>query len=88
MPAKLAGVRKRRRLSRRRRYRRSKLDRFRAELVALRRMGASYPELSMYVWREHRKRVDPTTVRRYLIKLPEVINPETESDHAGIPNPC
>ena len=85
LPAKLAAVRERRRLSRRRRYRRSKLDRFRAELVALRRMGASYPELSMYVWREHRKRVDPTTVRRYLIKLPEVINPETEADHAGIP---
>ena len=86
LPAKLAAVRERRRLSRRRRYRRSKLDRFRAELVALRRMGASYPELSMYVWREHRKRVDPTTVRRYLIKLPEVIT--TEADHAGIPNAC
>ena len=72
----------RRRLARRRRYRRSKLDRFRAELVALRRMGASYPELSMYVWREHRKRVDPTTVRRYLIKLPEIAQ---EEGHADLP---
>ena len=86
LSAKLAGVRERRHLARKRRYRRSKLDRFRAELVALRRMGASYPELSLYVWREHRKRVDPTTVRRYLIKLPEVSNSETEADRAGIPN--
>ena len=85
LPAELAAVRERRRLSRRRRYRRSKLDRYRAELVALRRMGASYPELSLYVWREHRKRVDPTTVRRYLVKLPEVAQ---EADHAGIPNAC
>ena len=88
LSAKLTAVRERRHLSRRRRYRRSKLDRFRAELVALRRMGASYPELSIYVWREHRKRVDPTTVRRYLLKLPEVIDSETEAEHAGIPNPC
>jgi len=83
---KLEAVRERRRLARRPRYRRSKLDRFRAELVALRRMGASYKELSLYVWHEHRRRADPTTIRRYLVKLPEVNAQETEAEHAGIPN--
>lgn len=71
LSAKLEAVRERRRLARRKRYRRSKLDRYRAELVSLHRMGASYREMSLYVWHEHRKRVDPTTVRRYLMKLPE-----------------
>lgn len=83
LSAKLEAVRERRRLARRPRYRRSKLDRYRAELVALRRMGASYKELSLYVWHEHRRRADPTTIRRYLVKLPEVAQ---EADHAGIPN--
>ena len=81
---KLAAVRELRRISRRPRYRRSKLDRYRAELVALRRMGASYKDLSLYVWHEHRRRADPTTIRRYLVKLPEIST--QEADRVGIPN--
>ena len=83
---KLEAVRERRRLARRSRYRRSKLDRYRAELVALRRMGASYKDLSLYIWHEHRRRADPTTIRRYLVKLPEIS--AQEADSAGIPNAC
>ena len=79
--AKLEAVRERRRLARRRRYRRSKLDRYRAELVSLRRMGASYRDMAVYLRHEHRRRVDPTTVRRYLVKLPEVAQ---EAEHADI----
>ena len=82
LAARLDAVRERRRLARRRLYRKSKLDRYRAELVRLRRMGASYPELALYVWHTHRKRVNQTTVRRYLIKLPEM---EEEADHADLP---
>ena len=82
LSAKLDAVRERRRLARRRRYRRSKLDRYRAELVGLRRMGASYPELALYVWHAHRKRVNQTTIRRYLIKLPEI---EEMADRADLP---
>jgi len=78
----LEAVRERRRLARRRRYRRSKLDRYRAELVTLRRLGASYREMALYVRHQHRRRVDPTTVRRYLVKLPEVAQ---EAEHADIP---
>ena len=76
LSAKLEAVRERRRLARRPRYRRSKLSRYRVELVTLHRMGASYRELSLYLWHEHRRHADPTTVRRYLIKLPEVTAPE------------
>ena len=82
LAATLDTVRARRRTARRRRYRKSKLDRYRAELVRLRRMGASYPELALYVWHAHRKRVNQTTIRRYLIKLPEV---EEMADHADLP---
>ena len=82
LAAKLEAVRERRRLARRPRYRRSKLDRYRAELVALHRMGVSYRDLAVYLRHEHRKRVDPTTVRRYLIKLPEVAQ---EADHGDLP---
>ena len=84
LSAKLEAVRERRRLARRMRYRRSKLDRYRAELVTLRRMGASYRDMAVYLRHEHRKRVDPTTVRRYLIKLPEVSMSETEADRGNI----
>lgn len=84
LSAKLEAVRERRIMARRRRYRRSKLDRYRAELVSLHRMGASYRDMALYIRHEHRRRVDPTTVRRYLIKLPEVAQ---EAEYAGIPNP-
>ena len=82
LSAKLDAVRARRRLARRRRYRRSKLDLYRAELVSLRRMGASYRDMAAYLRLEHRKLVDPTTVRRYLIQLPEVAQ---ETDHGDLP---
>ena len=82
LSAKLDTVRARRHLARRRRYRRSKLDRYRAELVSLHRMGASYRDMAAYLRLEHRKLVDPTTIRRYLIKLPEV---EEIADHASLP---
>ena len=80
LPARLDAVREHRRLARRRRYRKSKLDRYRAELVSLRRMGASYPELALYIWHTHRKRVDQTTIRRYLLKLPEFMQEEGRAD--------
>ncbi|MDD9997869.1 MAG: hypothetical protein OXQ89_09015 [Rhodospirillaceae bacterium] len=81
MSAKLKAVRERRILARRKRYRRSKLDRYRAELVSLHRLGASYRDMAVYLRHEHRRRVDPTTVRRYLVKLPEVAQ---GAEHADI----
>lgn len=69
------------------RYRSSKLRRYRNELVALHRAGASYRELAFWLRRHHRLRADPTTIRRYLIQLPEVM--ETgETDDAELSETC
>jgi len=54
-----------------RRYR-SKLEKYRAELVALYSVGASYPDLAFWLKSEKRLKVHPTSVMRYLRQLPEV----------------
>lgn len=56
----------------RRQYRRSRLTRYRAELVALRDSGASYPQLAQWLRSEKRIHVAHTTVMRFLHQLPEV----------------
>lgn len=72
--AELDAVRRRREIARRKRFTRSRLDRFRAELVELRRAGASYPELAEWLRREKRTKVSHTTVMRFLKQLPEMSN--------------
>ncbi len=57
-----------------RQYRPSQLIRFRAELVALRKSGASYPQLALWLQNKKRLRVAHTTIIRFLAQLPEVIN--------------
>ena len=82
----LAALRGRRADARKRRYRPSKLARFRAELAALRHAGASYRELAAWLRRERRARVDPTTIRRYLMQLPELAGkeaPDAELSQGG-----
>ena len=68
----LDDMRARRAVAHRHRYRSSKLTRYRAELVTMRLAGASYREIAYWLRRDHRLRVAPTTIRRYLIKLPEL----------------
>lgn len=77
----LADLKDRRALARKQRYRPSKLARFRAELVALRRAGASYRDLAFWLRTEKRLRIDATTIRRYLIQLPE-LSETGDGDHA------
>ncbi|MGD2019683.1 MAG: hypothetical protein PVJ30_00990 [Thiohalocapsa sp.] len=79
-PAELAELRRRRSITRRRPYRTSRLERFRAELVALRRAGGSYAELADWL-RQRRVKVARTTVLRYLAKLPELA-PARGVEHA------
>ena len=74
----LDAMRAHRSVVRRRRYRASKLTRYRAELVTLHRAGASYRELGLWLRSDHRLRADPTTIRRYLIQLPEVAEQELD----------
>lgn len=64
-------LRCRRSIARRRRRYRSRLDRYRAELVELRRLGASIAELAAWL---HSRRccVSASTVSRWLRRLPEL----------------
>ncbi|MHB8810991.1 MAG: hypothetical protein ACYC9M_13430 [Desulfobulbaceae bacterium] len=65
-------IRARRAEARRRLYRRSRLDRYRAELVAMRRAGASCADLVEWLRIKHRCRINRSSVDRYLRKLPEL----------------
>jgi hypothetical protein len=80
--AELAHIRHLRETARRHPYHRSRLMRYRAELVALRRAGASYPDLVVWLRTQHRMRVNHTTVMRYLKTLPE-LQEERCDEHAG-----
>jgi len=64
--AQLAAVRKARRIARRRRRERSRLDRHRAEIVALAEAGASTYDIALWLRQFKRTRVHPTTVWRAL----------------------
>ena len=65
-------IRKLRDKARRRRYQKSRLDRYRAELVAMRRAGASCGDLAVWLRVVHRCSIHRSTVDRYLKKLPEM----------------
>ena len=62
--------------ARRRRYRKSRLDRYRAELVAMKRAGASCGDLAVWLRVTHRCKINRSSIDRYLKKLPEM-NSET-----------
>ncbi len=70
-PEALSEIREQRATKRRRSFRRSRLARYRSELVALRKHGASFHELAAWL-RSKRVKVSHTTVLRYLAKLPEL----------------
>lgn len=75
LASELALIRQQRRMARRKRYYRSRLDQYRAEIVGLRRAGATLAEIAVWL-RRRRIKVVQSTISRYLSKLPEV------SDHA------
>jgi hypothetical protein len=77
----LAALRADRAATRKRRYdKRSKLMRYRVQLVALRQSGASYRELVRWLGKAHKFKIDHTTVRRYLVQLPELQPPGEDTD--------
>ena len=61
--------------ARRKHYRKSRLDRFRAELVAMRQAGASCADLAEWLRMRH-CRVHRSSIDRYLKRLLEVPNAE------------
>lgn len=76
----LRKVREYRQRTRRRPYHTSRLARYRAEIVALRRAGAAYADIQVWLRRNTRTRVAVTTIMRYLQTLPELHH----EDHAGL----
>ena len=68
----LEAIRKRKALCRRRRFKKNRLERYRAELIELRQSGASYRELSAWIRTNKRWKVDHSVIRRWMIKLPEM----------------
>ena len=67
----LKKVRELKSIRRRKLYQRSRLAKLRAELVLLRKEGASYREISLWLCQTQRIKMAHTTVMRYLKKLPE-----------------
>jgi hypothetical protein len=68
----LEKIRQQKKINQRKAYAQSRLNRYRAELVALRKAGASYRELTLWLRKDKRIKMNHVSVMRYLIKLPEL----------------
>jgi len=75
----LMKLRERRELARRVRYRASRLDPYRADLVKWRLAGASIAELAYWLSSTPCKQVAPSTVSRYLARMPEIMAIDQEA---------
>lgn len=85
--AEVKRIRSLRAETRRKLFRKSRLDRYRAELVAMKQAGASCADLAVWLRMTHRCKINRSSIDRYLKKLPELngeamktdsLNPETE----------
>ncbi len=70
--AELHHIRMRRDESRRKRFAKSKCDKYRAELVAMRQAGASAADLVEWLRLRHRIKINRSSVDRFLKSLPEL----------------
>jgi hypothetical protein len=65
-------IQQRREEARRKIFRKSRLDKFRAELVAMRQAGGSAADLAEWLRVKHRVKMNRSSVDRYLKSLPEL----------------
>ena len=70
--AEVERIRTRRAEARRKLYRKSRLDKYRAELVAMKQAGASCADLAEWLRVNHRLKIHRSSIDRYLKKLPEL----------------
>ena len=68
----LTAMREHRKTLRQQTYRKSRLLKFRAEVVSLRKAGASLHDIALWLRQKKRIKISHTTVMRFLAKLPEV----------------
>ncbi len=71
-------IRQQKSIRRRKSFQSSRLCKLRVELVLLRKEGASYREITLWLRQKKRIKTTHTTVMRYLEKLPEL----KENNHA------
>jgi hypothetical protein len=69
--AEVERIRARRTEARRKLYRKSNLDRYRAELMAMKRAGASCADLVEWLRVSHRCKIHRSSIHRYLKKVAE-----------------
>ncbi|MDD2335326.1 MAG: hypothetical protein PHD01_01975 [Geobacteraceae bacterium] len=70
--AEVDRIRARRAEARRKLFRKSRLDKYRAELVAMKRAGASCADLAEWLRVQHRCKVNRSSIDRFLKRLPEL----------------
>lgn len=70
--AEVKRIRSLRAEARRKLFRKSRLDRYRAELVAMKQAGASCADLALWLRITHRCKINRSSIDRYLKKLPEL----------------
>lgn len=75
--AEVERIRARRAEARRKLYRKSRLDKYRAELVAMKQAGASCADLAEWLRVNHRCKVNRSSIDRYLKRLPELNKEQT-----------
>ncbi|WP_298439200.1 hypothetical protein [Geobacter sp.] len=83
--AEVEHIRARRAEARRKLYRKSRLDKYRAELVAMKRAGASCADLAEWLRVYHRCKVNRSSIDRYLKKLPELNEAQAVATEQGTP---
>lgn len=71
-------IRTRRTEARRKMYRKSRLDKHRSELVAMKQAGASCADLVEWLRISRRLKVHRSSIDRYLKKLPELTHPKED----------
>lgn len=69
--AEVERIRSRRAEARRKLFRKSRLDRYQSELLAMRRAGASCADLAEWLRVSHRCKINRSSIDRYLKKLQE-----------------
>jgi hypothetical protein len=84
-PSELNCIRQYRNLRKRKAYQHSRLQKFRVELIGMRKAGGSFRELSLWLRKIKRIKVTHTTVMRYLAQLPELKDSHGEESHAKLP---
>ncbi len=70
--AEVERIRSRRTEARRKLFRKSRLDRYRAELMAMKQAGASCADLAEWLRVSHRCKINRSSIDRYLKKLAEL----------------